>query len=214
MIIRAASNSALSSAKIKYNCGVDASLATVKRVIKSAKHLKRLKIKKNHSLMIRFAWDHIAWVKQWSTVVFSEEKKFNLDGPDSYNYYFHDLRKEERFLNPNHSCVGAISYYGTCQLLFVSSKMNAITYKGVIEKAFQHFDNIFGPIPWTFQHYNAPISTPRAVKQWISGQNVQLLEWPSYSPELNIIENVWKLLSRKAYEGGRQFEKRTFLRSL
>ena len=36
-------HSALSSAKIKYNCGVDVSLATVKRVIESAKHLKRLK---------------------------------------------------------------------------------------------------------------------------------------------------------------------------
>ena len=52
MIIRTASNSALSSAKIKYNCGVDASLATVKRVIESAKHLKRLKIKKKHPLMM------------------------------------------------------------------------------------------------------------------------------------------------------------------
>ena len=128
-------------------------------------------------------------MKQWNTVVFSDEKKFNLDGPDGYNYYFHNLRKEKRFLNRNHSCVsavivwGAISYYGICELQFVSSKMNATTYKGVIEKAFQHFDNIFGPIPWTFQHDNAPIYTARAVKQWISGQNVQLLEWPSYSPE-------------------------------
>ena len=80
---------------------------------------------------------------------------------------------------------GAISYYGTCKLQFVSSKMNAITYKGVIENAFQHFDNIFGPIPWTFLHDNAPTHTTRAVKQWISGQNVQLLEWPPYSQELN-----------------------------
>ena len=101
---------------------------------------------------------------------------------------------------------GAISYYGTCELQFVSSKMNAITYNGVIEKAIQDFDSIFGPIPWTFQHDNAPMHTARAVKQWISSQYVQLLEWPQYSPDLNIIENVWGLLSRKVYEGGRQFE--------
>ena len=68
---------------------------------------------------------------------------------------------------------GAISYYGTCELQFISAKKNAITYKGVTEKAFQHFDNIFRPIPWTFQHDNAPIHTARAVKH------------------LNIIENVW-----------------------
>ena len=84
---------------------------------------------------------------------------------------FMTYEKRRVFLNRNHSCVGvvmlwgAISYYGTSELEFVSSTINAITYKGVIEKAFQHFDNIFGPIPWTFQHNNAPIHTARAVKQ-------------------------------------------------
>ena len=162
-------------------------------MIESAKHLKRLRIKKQSPLndvrkaaRLRFIRDHMAWVKQCNLVDFSDEKKFNLDGPNGYNYYIHDLRKQERFLNRNHSCAdgvmvwGAISYCGTCELQFVSSKMRAITYKGVIEKAFQHFDNIFGPIPWTFQ--------------------------PPYCPELNIIENVWRLLSRKVYEGGKQFE--------
>ena len=75
--------------------------------------------------------------------------------------------------------------------------MNAIAYKAVIEKAFQYLD-IFGSIPWTCEHDNAPIHTARAVKQWISGRNV-------YFPDLNIIENVWGLLSRKVYEGGIQF---------
>ena len=115
MINRTASNSALSSATIKYKCGVDTSLATVKRAIESTKHLKRLEIKKKPPLndvrktaRLRFARDHKAWIKQWNTVVFSDEKNFNLDGPDGHNYYFHDLRKEERFLNRNHSCVGGV----------------------------------------------------------------------------------------------------------
>ena len=52
MIYRTESNSVLSSAKVKYNCGVDASLVTVKRVIESAKHLKTLKVKTNHPIMM------------------------------------------------------------------------------------------------------------------------------------------------------------------
>jgi len=212
-IIRAASNSTRSAAKIKEACGVKASLATVKRIIRSAKHLKRLKIKKKPPLndvrkasRLRFAQDHMAWKEEWNTVVFSDEKKFNLDGPDGYNYYFHDLRKEECVLSRHHSCAGrimvwgGISYYGPCELQFVSSKINASVYKTVLQKSFPQFSNVFHRLSWTFQHDNAPIHTARVVKQWIADQNVRLLEWPPYSPDLN---NAWALLSRKVYKGGR-----------
>lgn len=46
-ILREASNSHDSAAKIRANTGVEASLSTVQRVIRNAKHLKRLKLKKN-----------------------------------------------------------------------------------------------------------------------------------------------------------------------
>lgn len=154
----------------------------------------------------------MTWSDKWFKVVFSDEKKFNIDGPDGYNYYFHDLNKEELFLSRRHSreggimVWGAISYYGTIELVFVSHKMTATTYKNILEEAFPKFNDFFGPIPWTYQHDNAPIHTARAVKQWINQQGVQLLDWPPYSPDLNPMENVWGWLARKVYEGGKQFE--------
>lgn len=106
---------------------------------------------------------------------------------------------------------GAISYYGTIELQFVSSRMNAMSYKAVLEKAFPEVDTIFGDLEWKFQQDNAPIHTARAVKLWIERQDVEVLNWPPYSPDLNIIENVWGWIVRKVYESGKQYSNKSEL---
>lgn len=84
--------------------------------------------------------------------------------------------------------------------------MNASTYRNLLVEAFPEAKAIFGPKPWKFQQDNAPIHNARVVKSWIQSEDVELLTWPPYSPDLNIMENAWGRLSRKVYEGGRQFE--------
>jgi hypothetical protein len=51
---------------------------------------------------LHFARNHMAWEEQWNSVIFTYEKIFCLDGPDVNLYYFHDLRKEEKFAARHH----------------------------------------------------------------------------------------------------------------
>lgn len=218
-ILGVASNSMLTAKAIANQTQTTCSIRTVQRVIKAAPHIKHLKIKRKSKLTprhkaarLQFAQEHMAWARQWEQVIFTDEKKMNLDGSDGFRYYYHDLRKDEVILSRRHSSQGsimiwgAISFNGTIDLTLMRGRQTAESYVELLNDQKTRITEVMGHPNWIFQQDNAPIHTARHVKNWFVANNITTLDWPALSPDLNLIENVWGWLTRRVYENGRQFD--------
>ncbi|UMM13991.1 hypothetical protein L5515_001994 [Caenorhabditis briggsae] len=48
----------------------------------------------------------------WDKIIFSDEKKFNLDGPDGFNSYWHDLKKDPLHFSKRNFGGGRLMVWG------------------------------------------------------------------------------------------------------
>jgi transposase len=224
-IITLASNKVTSAAKIKHRLGLRMTSRTVCRYLKGSENLKFQKMKgrppltKEHKeKRLEFALNHVMWNSEWTTVIFSDEKKFNLDGPDGFHYYWHDTRKEElTFSKRVQGGDSVMVWIGFCasgktSIEFISTRMNSENYISLLDRVLLPFGRSFLGNQYTFQQDNA--SCHRAIKttRWLNENNISTFDWPSRSPDLNPVENLWGILSRMVYDNGRQFGKVTDLK--
>ena len=93
-------------------------------------------------------------------------KIFNLDGPDRFQYYFHDTRKEtmsaiRRQMEEGSAMVWAgIGYFGKTSIKFINGRINSVRYMNLIKEqknmqdAFLDLITSFNKIMHLYTHQN------------------------------------------------------------
>ena len=220
LMIRAAHSGSYTAQDLQQRYAPMISVRRVQQLLAAEPTLKWEKMPSAPGLTRAHKQTRLCWARSmvrkgdalWRKVVFSDESRFTLDGPDGYSAHWQDTRKcgrwrsSRRFGGGSVMVWGAFSYRGKTELVFVDGNMDSSKYCSILDTNLIPFIGDVHPRGAVFQQDNASCHTSEYTKEWFQDMEVSVMDWPSRSPDLNPIENLWSVIGKEVYKQGRQFD--------
>lgn len=165
---------------------------------------------------LSFANGYLHWTSaDWSAVLFSDETIFTTN-----NYSTRWCQREpntdflpentvpHRAHPPKVNAWGCCSAGGVGTLYTFPETLNAQYMRSILDSCLlESAEKLFRlPMKWYLLQDNSRNHTAPPVKEWLHNHGVSVVEFPPYSPDLNIIENVWANVKRRISEHRAQTE--------